>query len=122
MPNATKGRLIQLKDVRYKKKMLDIKDLPYLIKDEEAEVILQDRKYSNCNILSRARESTLDDKMAEQQSSSSGSNIQQFIRTVLSAVTSLQGQACRNNEPGSSPQQHSSVQDEMSARFTERTS
>ena len=120
MPNATKGSLIQLKDVRYKQKMIDIKDVPYLIKDEEAEVTLQDRKY--CNILFRARESTLDDKMAEQQRSSSGSNIQQFIRTVLSAVTNLQGKACRNNEPGSSPQQHSSVQDEISARFTERTS
>jgi len=25
-------------------KMIDIKDIPYLIRDEEAEVILQDRK------------------------------------------------------------------------------
>ena len=31
--------------------MIDIKDVPYLIKDKEAEVILQDRKY--CNVLSR---------------------------------------------------------------------
>ena len=57
--------------------------------------------------------------MAEQQrsSTSSGSNIQQFIRTVLSAVTNLQGQPSSNNEPGSTSQQYSSVQDEISARF-----
>ena len=55
--------------------------------------------------------------MAEQQRSSGSSNIQQFIRTVLSVVTNLQDQTSRNNEPGSSPQQHSSVQDEISARF-----
>ena len=56
--------------------------------------------------------------MAEQQrsSNSSGSNIQQFIRTVLSAVRNLQGQSS-SNEPGSTLQQYSSVQDEISARF-----
>lgn len=61
----------------------------------------------------------LENKMAEQQrsSSSSGSNIQQFIRTVLSLVTNLQGQSSSNNEPGSLPQQYSSVQDEISAQF-----
>ena len=63
--------------------------------------------------------SHLENKMAEQQrsSNSSGSNIQQFIRTVLSAVTNLQGQSSSNNEPGSTSQQYSSVQDEISARF-----
>ena len=57
--------------------------------------------------------------MAEERrsSSSSGSNIQQLIRTVLSAVTNLQGQSSSNNQQGSSPQQYSSVQDELSAQF-----
>ena len=57
--------------------------------------------------------------MAEEwrSSSSSGSNIQQFIRTVLSVVTNLQGQSSSNNQQGSSPQQYSSVQDELSASF-----
>lgn len=50
-----------------------------------------------------------------QQRSSRSSSIQHFIRTVLSAVTNLQGQISSNNEPGSSPQQHSSVQNEISA-------
>lgn len=45
------------------------------------------------------------------------SNIQQFIRIVLNAVTNLQGQSSSNNEPGSSPQQYSRVEDEISARF-----
>lgn len=65
--------------------------------------------------------SHLENKITNRQSGSSNSIIQQFISTILTAVTNLQGQSSGNNEQGSSPQQYSNVQDEVSAQLTSHT-